>query len=104
MADKIIRPRRCLKCPDRFTPRHPEQVTCSRACGYALQADRKHGHAPEPAIEKLREMHRAAIRLYCFEAWGELSVREVEIFKFATRMGYRRGYMAMYRGRKSKAA
>jgi hypothetical protein len=38
-------------------------------------------------LARKREIERI-----CYRRWPELSVREIEIFNFAVRVGYQRGY------------
>jgi hypothetical protein len=59
-------------------------------------------------VVKRKAARKREIERTCQRRWPELSVREIEIFNFAVKVGYRRGYAKGYnevrRGYRRKAA
>lgn len=99
ISGKVVEPRECLVCHDPFTPRWETQVTCGGRCSrvYGAAGGRrpKKGEIPMPfvkVLERRRTKRRLEIEAICRARWPELSVREIEIFHFARKLGYDQGY------------
>lgn len=95
IRDKFVRARQCVICREAYTPRYVEQQTCGGRCSRIFGGQHNRGRFPAGfavAASRRREAKDRAIQATCQERWGDLSAREIEIFEFAVRTGYDRGY------------
>lgn len=108
IRSKVVEPRICSVCEFPYTPRWEEQQTCGGRCARVCGGRKNKGHWPPAfaaAARRRREAKRQAIRATCRQRWPEMTVREVEIFEFAMRTGYDRGYaMGLKSQRRQKAS
>lgn len=91
--------RACVICKQRFTPSRKLQRACGTPCSRKLAGLFQRGQQPKPfaaEVAKRRVAKRLEIETLCHRRWPELSVREIEIFNFAVRVGYNRGYARGY--------
>lgn len=97
IVEKIVAPRTCSVCGDPFTPRFVSQWTCpgrcSRVAGGRKGVEQKTAALMKVVAQRKVEAKRKVEEL-CHTRWPELSVREIEIFNFAVRYGYKLGYKA----------
>lgn len=91
----IYTPRRCPICRLKFDPKRAAQRACGFACSRKLAGYTWGMKQPAPFAAELRKRKLArkiAIEQACQRQWPELSVREIEIFNYAVKLGYQRGY------------
>lgn len=104
--------RPCVICRQPFQPRFEEQRACAGRCartwgGRQTQVDRV-PFGFSVMVEQQRRARRDRVQATVRQRWQELSVREVEIFKFAYRIaydqGYNKGFASQRRQQKANAA
>lgn len=106
------RARRCCArrgCRVRFAPRRLNHRHCSKRCGALAVAQRQAatGHRPrlKAALAARAKVSRKRVEAEVGRKYGELSVREIELFNWGRRVGYDQGYNRGYhRGRCLDAA
>jgi len=111
IKDRIVAPRECAICRQSYTPRYEEQTCCPGRCN-KVNGGRMHREEKTARllriIEERRQARNRAIQAECRATWGELSIREIEIFKYAMLTGFKRGlsrgYVMQKRQAKGKAA
>jgi hypothetical protein len=92
--------RRCVICPNDFTPTREDQRTCGFKCartlaGLTLKA--KGTPAPLARQHQVNAAHRdERIQRACDDRFGYLTQRERDLFGFAHAAGYNRGYSRGY--------
>lgn len=99
IRDKVVPTRVCPVCAQSYTPRWEEQITCGGRCarvfgGHGCKRPKK-GELPiafAQFVEIRRATRKAEVEALCHKRWPELSVREIELFNFARRLGYDQGY------------
>ncbi len=93
---KFRRPERiCLGCKRPFFPARPHSKTHGRKCASKWLSEQRKGKlspALAPHISAKTATTRAALRA----EFGELSVREIAVFKWAWKRAYQRGYNHTY--------
>lgn len=103
--DRIIPPKTCPACRCQFTPRRDRQATCGRTtCVRRWQGLQRKGVKPVKAIAVRHQQRLDAVRTMLREQFGELSVREIHLFRAIWKRAYQRGFnvaQAHYRGRQA---
>lgn len=98
--------RTCRRCGNPFKV-YPSsrQACCSLECRYAQQSDDRRGIHPYSATSKRVDSQKAEYRAQLRREFGELSVREIELFKRVYWTAYQRGYnKGIYRRRSTQEA
>jgi hypothetical protein len=111
IKDRIVPSRKCSICRQSYTPRYEEQTCCPGRCN-KVNGGRMHREEKTARllriVEARKQARNQAIQTECREQWGELSIREIEIFKYAMSTGFKRGlsrgYVMQKRQAKVKAA
>jgi hypothetical protein len=92
-ADLLIEPKQCPACRCRFTPRRDRQVTCGRvACVRRWQGAQRKGQKPVKALAARRQQRLDEMRTMLREQFGELTVREIHLFRAIWKRAYQRGF------------
>jgi predicted nucleic acid-binding Zn ribbon protein len=97
IAGKVVEPRTCTVCGDPFTPRYVGQQTCPGRCSRIVGGRKGIARKTENllrVVAQRRAEGKRRVEALCHQRWPELSVREIEIFNFAVKHGYRIGYRA----------
>lgn len=82
----------CPICTQPFRAYHVTRVTCSRRCCRVHLKALMHGRTPVKAVLAHAAKRRQQIEALATERFGTLTVREIALFNFAAKAGYRRGY------------
>lgn len=92
----------CSVCAKPF-PDHKRRVTCSMACRGVLYSRRQKGvPIPHVTVGSIAAGKRRT-EAKALAQFGRLSLREVQIFRFAEVLGRKRGYFAqLYREKKAR--
>ena len=87
--------RQCKACARWYTPWYIEQRACSGPCGRVLAGNQRLEEKTARLLEIVRQRRLAKnrqIEADCREQWGALTPREVQLFNYAAKVGYKRGY------------
>lgn len=93
IRSKVVEARTCGVCGGPFTPRFVEQQTCGGRCSRSLNGSSPNSLAAlQRAAIGRRAKAKRQIEAKCHARWPEMSVRDIEIFNYAVKLGYNRGY------------
>jgi hypothetical protein len=81
-----------------------ERPMCSLACAGKRQAERQKGQTPTIAMRAAQRARDARLQEALKFYFGPLTQREVEIFRYAWRVAYQRGWNKQRAGRRRVAA
>ena len=90
----MMRPRArraCKQCGGTFQPRSKAQILCGLACVRAWNSRRLKGRT-HPALQAAKEARLAIVKADLLATFGELSTRDLAIFRWAYQRGWRVGY------------
>jgi predicted nucleic acid-binding Zn ribbon protein len=96
----------CVVCDASYIPIWRGQRACRQRCARIL-AGRTNKTRPlmlVAARAKKRAIARATVERMVARSYGELSVREVQLFNLGVRVGYKRGYHKGYHQTRKAAA
>lgn len=91
--------RQCPICGKGFSPRLKAQRACGPICSRTLAGRtlaKRYPFGSAKAVAALKLASQRRVEAVCHKRWPELSVREIEIFNFAMRHGFNRGYSKGY--------
>jgi hypothetical protein len=102
-APRQVPDKKCAECPTVKRPkgwaqhRNPEWC-CSRSCASRRTFRLKSGPLMSAARKTLEHAQsRARVERAVRKKYGELSVREIELFNMGMKVGYDRGYSKAYK-------
>ena len=84
----------CAVCRKDFRTLEGRRKLCSMTCRNVFNGIRSRGRVPVQAIAAAKRRMDVIQRERLRELFGELSVREIAVFKWAWRRAYNRGYVA----------
>lgn len=105
--------KQCAHCPTVKRPRrwvdyHNPDWCCSTACARAHAYPRMRARLSAGTTARNRRLARERVEAAVGRQYGELSVREIELFNRGVKVGFNRGYLKGYkartRGKESTAA
>lgn len=103
---KVVATRVCEICKEDYTPKWEEQRTCGGPCARRLAGRQLRGRGVPVgfarAIARRKAARKAEVERECQKRWPELSVREIEIFNYAVKLGYNRGYAKGFHSQRRK--
>lgn len=82
----------CGVCRQPFRPTDYRRKLCSVKCRNAYNGIRSKGKTPVEAIEASKRLRDQSTREDVRKQFGELSVREIELFKWTYKLAWQRGY------------
>lgn len=96
--------RRCAHCPTIRRPRrwadyHNPNWCCSNACARAHCYPRVRAKLSAGTSIRNRRQARERVEAAVGRKYGELSIREIELFNRGVKVGYSRGYAKGYNAR-----
>lgn len=92
LADLVVAPIRCLECAGWFTPLKASQRFCRNRCSKQWHGRRLRGihptHATAARVAQAAQRLAEAVRA----EFGALSAREQQLYRFAWKKAWQRGY------------
>lgn len=96
----LIEAKTCPICQCQFTPmrraRGVQTQHCGLRCSRKAQALALKGKTPTKAVLAVKAKRDQELRAALRGTFDELSVRDIELFRFAYRTAYNRGYLKGY--------
>lgn len=93
----------CTRCGKAFKPTYVGRKFCGRRCANRTRSEQLRGRL-HPAIAAHIAKRNADVRDMLRAEFGELSIREIALFKWAWKRAYQRGYNHNYRRVRTEAA
>lgn len=83
--------RECKQCGRSFQPRAKAQILCGLPCVHAWNARRLKGRI-HPALQAAKEARLGLVKADLLATFGELSTRDLAIFRWSYQRGWKVGY------------
>lgn len=104
MKHRQIPDKKCAHCPTVGRPRrwadyHNRDWCCSISCAAAHNYPRQRAVLSAGTKARNRRVARQHVEANVGRKYGELSVREIELFNRGAKVGYSRGYARGYKAR-----
>lgn len=95
----------CPICGGPVPATHALRVTCSMKCRRVWQSRLWKGKAPAPVVTAARRAQsKQAVRDRVRQRFGELTDREILIFQYGVKVGYRNGWARAEKWARNSAA